>query len=376
MVALDKILTDAAAVGLKLQDDQGRMPAGRNGPWNDPETPVRNTAHWAITFLKTYQLTGERTYRVAGEQCLSYLTDDSARPCDETFHCRYSTEKDQCNGLIGQAWVLEALEYGGTVLDRPGLIDLAESVFLAHPFVSRLPAWKTVGIDGSVGSIKLTFNQQLWFAAVGGLLARHERTADTIGKRIEHFLDNLVDIIGTYRDGLIHHQLKVGPHPGKQAIIAKQNLKDRRVPTWLRRIKSASRADFEERCVGYHSFNLYAFAMLAETYPDHEFWKSDVLRRVRSYSLSENYRRDVDKNDFSYTYNCTGIEVAYAIRTLWGDSEAEAGSWINRQLEKTSGFDPGYVDHIAADPDTLLARTYELCRLVGKNQSDRSDASY
>ena len=43
---------------LKNQNKSGYMPSGHNGSYHDKEkTPVRNTAHWVISFAKAYNLT-------------------------------------------------------------------------------------------------------------------------------------------------------------------------------------------------------------------------------------------------------------------------------------------------------------------------------
>ena len=46
------IFLDSCKRALKLQNPKGEMPAGHNGPYQDPETPIRNTAHWIVSFAK------------------------------------------------------------------------------------------------------------------------------------------------------------------------------------------------------------------------------------------------------------------------------------------------------------------------------------
>ena len=46
MIRLWDLIVKSADKGKELQAGDGSMPAGHNGPHNDPETPVRNTAHW------------------------------------------------------------------------------------------------------------------------------------------------------------------------------------------------------------------------------------------------------------------------------------------------------------------------------------------
>ena len=72
----------------------GSMPAGHNGPYHDPETPVRNTAHWLITYLKAFELSGESRFKIAAEKCVQYLTDDGSPRKNHTYLMRHKEGKD------------------------------------------------------------------------------------------------------------------------------------------------------------------------------------------------------------------------------------------------------------------------------------------
>jgi hypothetical protein len=89
--------------------------SGHNGPYNDPETPMRNYGHWLITFSKCFELTGEQIYLNKIKEFAEYLISDNARPFGYSFHHRSKESKDKCNGLIGQAWVFEALAFASSV---------------------------------------------------------------------------------------------------------------------------------------------------------------------------------------------------------------------------------------------------------------------
>jgi len=209
MGTLHDTLFQAASVALDEQDSAtGAMPAGHNGPWGDPETPVRNTGHWAITFLECYERTGEDRFREAAEDAVSYLLRPEARPGGATFHHRQSTDKDRCNGLIGQAWTIEALVVAADGFDRPDLIELAEEVFLTHPFEEDLAAWHPVELDGTVQPIDMTFNHQLWFAAAGGLLADHPKSGDAVDRQVRRYLDELEANLNVMDNGLVYHPFK------------------------------------------------------------------------------------------------------------------------------------------------------------------------
>ena len=81
------------------------MPMGHNGPRFDIDTPLRNTAHWAITFLRSFQLSKDDIFINAARKSLEYISSHSRRS-NGAFFCRNSIMKDKSNGLIGQAWVI------------------------------------------------------------------------------------------------------------------------------------------------------------------------------------------------------------------------------------------------------------------------------
>ena len=83
------------------------------------ETPVRNTAHWLITMLKAYEISNETKFKDSAWRAVQYLLSPSARPMNATFFCRTNPEKDFCNGLVGQAWIIEALAIAGMKLEDP-----------------------------------------------------------------------------------------------------------------------------------------------------------------------------------------------------------------------------------------------------------------
>ena len=53
--------------------------------------------------------TSEEKFKKAALACTEYLSGQKARPYGKTFCHRKSDSKDKCNGLIGQAWSIEAI---------------------------------------------------------------------------------------------------------------------------------------------------------------------------------------------------------------------------------------------------------------------------
>ncbi|WP_155851847.1 hypothetical protein [Chitinivibrio alkaliphilus] len=84
----DTIVKKIATTYMQDLAQYGYILPGHNGPYKDPETPVRNTAHAAVVFHYLAQKTGEEKYAHALAQCGEYLLSSAARPMGQTFFCR------------------------------------------------------------------------------------------------------------------------------------------------------------------------------------------------------------------------------------------------------------------------------------------------
>lgn len=368
---LYEILVQSARAALPLQDAAtGAMPAGHNGPYLDADTPVRNTAHWLITFLKCFEVGGDRRFLEAAGRAADYLASAAARPMGATFWHRKNPRKDTCNGLVGQAWTFEALAEAAAALDRPDLLRLGREVFLLHPFDAATGLWRCVGADGTHLSLDPTFNHQLWFAACGGLLTAKARAVDTgndfadnagdvgadeVDARVRQFTNRLPRNFGTDHSGLIRHLLPDAPRTARsRARAARDALKAR-----LGRPRPST-----DRAVGYHAFNLYGFALLKRSQPDHPFWASPGFAAALSLQAAPWYRRELPGNKYGYPYNPPGAEHAFAIETFAGGTRADQEWWLAEQFRRCYDFGSHSHDRGGSkDPVTHAARLYEATRL-------------
>jgi len=301
-------------VGLRLQRKDGSFPAGRNGPWGDDDTPVRNTANWLKTFLFSYQQTNDNRFLNASNEALLYLLSGITRPYSLTFLCR--TNRNECNGLIGQAWVLGGLEYYHRLFKVPKVLTVIKNNLCSHKFDEGRGLWYELNIDGSPRRICSTFNQQLCFSLV------------TFAAQRKRFIEKLDKNFSIYRSGLIKH-----------VITGRQR---------------------KRRAVGYHSFNLYGFALLKEAYPNLPLWQSKKFQKALTYAQSPAYKKAIDKSPYGYPYNMTGIEIAYALYAFTGILHKE---WIVEQFRRHFDFETFLMSKNTSDPETLQARIYEAIRL-------------
>lgn len=354
-VKLSEVLTRSAEYGLTLQAADGSFPPGCNGPYGDPETPVRNTAHWLYLLAVCYATSGDARWKTAGENAIEFLMSPKARPGRNTFHCRNKDGKDKCNGLVGQAWVIEALVKAAEAFDRQDCYRLAEEVFLLHPWDDKVGIWKRVEVDGTVLSYDGTFNHQLWFAAVGSFLKR----TPLAQSQAKSFLDKVAARVQLYPNGVIFHVSAMGrllDYLQSGIISFLQELKTR-VKNIVRKNSSYLKS------VGYHGFNIYALAMLKSSFPDSYVWSTEIFNKLVTAHRGEKFVQDVNISEYGYRYNISGIEIALAVETFFQDKQ-EATIWLNRQMKETYLIDHQSLSHNVPDPNTAMARIYQAARLT------------
>jgi hypothetical protein len=350
VTGLHELLARSATAGARIQRRDGSFPEGENGPYRDPETPVRNTAHWLVLLATTWLRTGEPRLREAALRAAGFLTGPEARPEGATFLCRKRAGKDACNGLVGQAWAIEALAEAAACLEADSLAKLAEEVFLRHPFDARAGLWQRVEVDGRTLGPDFTLNHQLWFAAAGALLA--PLAAPEVAARARAFLDALPRGLALYRDGAMHHPVAPAAAARASPRVALRLARER----FLRRGR-------REQAVGYHAFNLYALALLRTRFPDHRFWRSSCFERVWRYGGSPAFRLAVAANPYAWPYNPTGIEMAYVLRVFIPGAHTEQERWLAEQLRRHLDPVTCLLSRATPDPRTLSARFYEAARL-------------
>ena len=339
---------------LNLKKKTDSFPAGHNGPYKDTETPVRNTSHWLFLLAALYLKTGDNKWKIESNKVIEYLGSSQARPYHKTFHCREKKGKDRCNGLIGQAWAIEALVHAAKAFDRHDCYNLAEKVFLIHPWDLTSGIWQRVEVEGTVLTYDGTFNHQLWFAAAASQLTKTPMAQ----KRARIFLDKITERVQLYPNGIIFHSSSISLLANYLKCGFKVFLRELR-----NRLKNQTmRNRLYLKSVGYHGFNLYAFAMLKKKYPEARIWKTDNFKMLLNAHRNDMFIRDLKNSEFGFRYNLSGIEIAYGVETFFQDKK-EATLWLNRQFKETFLDEYRPLSRDVPDPNTAMARIYEAARL-------------
>jgi hypothetical protein len=353
------------ALGSQLPD--GSMPSGHNGPYRHPETPVRNSGHWLHTFLKAHGLTGDGRFREAAERIAVLLLQPELRPGGFTYHHRTAPGKDHCNGLVGQAWTIEALALAASHFESAEHLTVALEVYRAHSFDPAAGLWRICEIDGSSPGFDATLNHQLWFASAASRLLGGGGVE--LREALDAFLHKLPDNMLLFANGLLYQPIPhLQPRRWRAGQPFSRMVGSRRFPRPLLLRPSVLHAASQYmKCVGYHAFCAYAFAVLKVHLPEHAFWRLRLADRVAAYLLSDDYEVLIEaESDYGFAYNAPGFEVPFAVATLTGLSDRDAARllsvWLSRQVSRT--LDPISLrfERGTADPVTLTARVYEMTR--------------
>lgn len=329
---------------------------GHNGPYHDPETPVRNKAHWLFVLSHLVDETDDRGMLALAHETCDYLLSEAARPMQASFYCRTNPEKDFCNGLIGQAWAMEGLVSAAQYLGRDDALKVAREVFFLHPWLEKQAIWRRVGVDGSYLTPDRTFNHQLWFASIASLLGDAEAT-----RRSRMFLNNVGQHVQLYSDGVIFHQSRLGA----LSSYSKRGLDAVARGVLSEAVSLRVRLALYRKSVGYHGFNLYAFAILKQQFPEHQFWSSAKFAKMLRVTCTQKFLKSLDESIYGWPYNPPGIELAFA-GEVFDLGHDYCQTWINRQFERTYNSDTcELLTRNVPDPATSAARIYEAMRLAG-----------
>lgn len=349
-----------------------QISGGINGPYDDSETPVRNLSHLAIICSIEVLKYGHEEYipvlKKIGTEILK------RKGTDNLWIMREKVAKDQCNGVIGHAWLNEAFIYLFKVLRDETYIDEALTVARQHGFNQKIGLWKRP----TDGTVDYTMNHQLWYAATLAELNDIVKDAK-LSKQLDVFMEKLPYNLEVCKNGRIRH-----------SVIMHDNAKD----TLKQKIKNFL-SDFHEKQnkpsmaykeQGYHVFNLFALARLHRVKADSLFWNTAKFKKSINYvnqveffvglenpnveldASLKNHISDLEEksiNIYGYPYNIPGFEVAYVAEVF---REMISTDVVERCLEKQLHytFDVGksFLGVKCHDKITINYRVYEYYRLL------------
>ena len=338
--------------------DAGHAPGGCNGPYNNNDTPIRNTAHWAVTYSALYKIFKEDKYVNIINCFTDYLLDSKNYGVSGAAICRMDAT-DDTNGVIGQAWVIEGLLACYDITKNEKLVDRAISVFNSQELSEETGLWKICCSNGRNVGYDYVYNHNLWFAAAGSQIL-DRKNIQNVRKKVLIFLEHSKDTYGVQPSGCLYHLINsnVG-FVGNIKFCVKKALTDFNISKFK---------DMNYLEKGYHLFDLYGFALLMNQFSDHPTLNSAKLKKAIIYGNQEGFLNSLGAigkplNRFSYPYNSPAFEYPY-IASVFGEGCNEKIAEKMLDIQFTELFDEKKMLFLNknADPETLTARMYELIR--------------
>ncbi len=359
-------------------EEKGYAVSGHNGPYGHTDTPARNTAHWCIIYGYLWKITGNQRYLILSRKFADYLITLQQESISGAVKCMMNNSYNHMNGLIGQAWIIEALVYVYSITKESKYLCCAEKIFNVPHFEPTQHMWEMIELDGRNIGYDYTFNHQLWFAASGSLILDYV-DSNIIKSYVMSYLDGCQNHMQIHKDGLIKHYGDL-PSPFYRESAIKTFIKRTAKKTVFknRRFINPNRYDPDGYERGYHLFNLYAFAILKQRFDTHPLFQNFKLTKAIEYGKKMDIHNDyfnvenviakkpnAEMNKYAYGYNSPAFEYPY-IYSIFGadDFDAVSEKLFKIQLEAT--YDPNNkcFAHNNYDPETLTARIYELVRYL------------
>jgi hypothetical protein len=357
----------------KILNRKINLSSGHNGPYKEEETVIRNASHYVVLLVnvllndlcRNSEQLEKNIYEI-----IDLFESNQFRPCKKTFQHLVSPKgKDRSNGLIGQAWTLEALKALYEYTSNEKYLETGRELILLHPFNEKHALWHIVDIDGKKLPMDGTFNHQLWFAASAFMFVQSKD--DPISCMVNKFFDSLGQNLNILNNGLIFHAV---PSIKKDVLHRFGGvIKHLRYGSFFHRIKKKQTVyngkvhNAHDKRIGYHAFNMYAFALLKMNGFYHPFFETVKFQKAVNFMLSEEYKDELTNNIYGYGYNPPGFEVPVSLCYLTNLNEKdllyECNYWINWQFKKTYDPDLKMMANNNPDSETLTARLYEISRL-------------
>ena len=343
---------------------------GHNGPYMDKETGVRAQSHLIILLSNLDRVGKNRIYESKVNEIISSIFTSSFRLDQIVFVQRVKPGKDEVNGVIGIAWVIEALCAAYEVYKNNEAKAFLEKVEDNICFNSDRGLWyRPVDLNSKyINTIDETFNHQLWLAYA--LVYKCTVLEQPLSANLQNFFKRLNGLMNVYRSGLVKHSLQ-NKSTVKQFLrnILKIN-KDR-----LSALIEGKSLKYKE--YGYHLFNLYAFARIADLGHSTLFSHIPGFIKAKKYCLNTKLLKELltnrDSTDFyirgnnsgmpynryGFPYNVAGFEFLYINEVLGlGANKSVLKEYFENQLN-CYGISANKM-YITEDLSNLLLRSYEL----------------
>lgn len=367
---INDLLISIAQVKMDELSNKEFIDGGSNGPYNCVDTPVRNSAHWCVTFSYLYNITKEKKYYEAIIKLSNYILKIEGESASGSIKCMDGKNFTDTNGLIGQAWAIEGLLFAYKTTKKEKYLNCAKKIFDSQEFDFNEGEWYQIDTNGINRGFDVAFNHQLWFAAIGLELNNYVKN-EKISFKIEKYIEKLDDNFKIYGNGMIKH---LGRRKKKLPIVNKIKKSIKRLYPLSITKKNPDTLSIISFESAYQLFNLYGFAIIKQYKPDLPFFYSKKFLKALNYGMNikklnkifnthPNYNEKTCK--YAYPYNSPAFEYGYIAEVFnYEYSNDLIIELLNIQKELCYCDKSKCYDKNTFDANTLTARIYELVRFL------------
>lgn len=352
------------------------VPAGWNGPHHDPQTPLRNSAHWVVILLRAAELSEDPWFAEAARTLTEVILSDDSFAAGRVPVAREKASKDTVNGVIGVAWIVEGLVEAGNRLSWREPLDAAVKLCEYFPFDTGLGAWGVREHDGALRGIDSTLNHQIWYAMARAMCVPH---APHLADELRQFFGTLDRHCRLNGEQMVSHMLSF-PLTTKLGLISRAESMVRLIDPWIgnsllrkapvyKRLHALAKYHGDKE-TGYIIFTLHGLARIKAMGWDLGRVEA-VSRKAFARSVQPDFMAALKQNAWSYGYNPPGFEVMEVFRQFGDDGALERAAVAEHyriQLDMTYGSDGAFTG--IADPETAEARLYPLALLSNEDLSE------
>ena len=370
MIEQEKYLYTLGELYYESFKELGHAIPGHNGPHGHLDTPVRNTAHYLIIYLYLYKRTGKERYLELCKTFAEYLCKEQSKSKSGAIECMITDKFDHLNGVIGQAWVIEALLYYYEYTKDDRCLVSAKNIFLSQKYNYEKHAFERVELDGRNIGVDVTYNHQVWFLGCASPLDDYYPELGIRSIAEDFLMAGVERDFRMYSNGDLYHAIAIDSKRITKKTVVKA------LATPIRNL-CPQKLDLHYINRGYHIYDVYGFCILKERYGMLPFFSSQNFKIAVEHAKdieSFNRRNGVykyinhgsDFNIYGYGYNSPAFELPYISLVEEFYSEQLCRETYDVQTKLMFDEQTGIMCRNNADVETWNAKTYEIVRALEK----------
>ena len=133
--------------------ESGNAFEGKNGPYNNKDTALRNSTHWYQIFAFLYHETKEEIYKECSDRLLLFITNAENYGSNMAPKCRTDANIDDINGLMDQHGQSKALFMHIAIRVNSNYLILHMIFFCRRNLIQKITCGELLTHKGKIGAM-------------------------------------------------------------------------------------------------------------------------------------------------------------------------------------------------------------------------------